>query len=88
MVRAKLWDEDMQARFPEGTFKQIETVLNEDESRTDFVREAVEPELKRRATIRKLRKRLWPRSTVMMTRTACALCRRVLKRGFSLAQMP
>ena len=32
MVRAKLWDEDMQARFPEGTF--IEAVLNEDESRT------------------------------------------------------
>jgi len=57
MVRAKLWDEDMQARFPEGTFKQIEAVLNEDESRTDFVREAVERELKRRATIRKLRKR-------------------------------
>jgi hypothetical protein len=47
----------MQARFPEGTFKQIETVLNEDESRTDFVREAVERELKRRATIRKIRKR-------------------------------
>ena len=44
MVRAKLWDEDMQARFPEGTFKQIEAVLNEDESRTDFVREAVERE--------------------------------------------
>jgi len=57
MVRAKLWDEDMQARFPEGTFKQIEAVLNEDESRTDFVREAVERELKRRAAIRKLRKR-------------------------------
>ena len=57
MVRAKLWDEDMQARFPEGTFKQIEGVLNEDESRTDFVREVVERELKRRAAIRKLRKR-------------------------------
>ena len=57
MVRAKLWDEDMQGRFPEGTFKQIEGVLNEDESRTDFVREVVERELKRRAAIRKLRKR-------------------------------
>jgi hypothetical protein len=47
--RAKLWDEDMQARFPKGTFEQIETVLEDDESRTDFVRAAVERELKRRA---------------------------------------
>ena len=38
MVRAKLWDEDMQARFPEGTFKQMEAVLNEDESRTEIGR--------------------------------------------------
>ena len=40
--------EDMQARFPAGTFKRIEAVLHEDEDRTDFVREAVERELKRR----------------------------------------
>ena len=26
MVRAKLWDEYMQARFPKGTFDQIEAV--------------------------------------------------------------
>lgn len=32
----------MQARFPEGTFKRIEAVLNEGEDRTDFVRMAVE----------------------------------------------
>jgi len=48
MGRKKLWAEDMQARFPEGTFERIEAVLTEAEDRTDFVREAVERELKRR----------------------------------------
>jgi hypothetical protein len=42
----------MQARFPEGTFERIAAVLRTDgetaEDRTDFVREAVERELKRR----------------------------------------
>ena len=47
--RAKLWEEDMQARFPKGTFKQIEAALKEYESRTEFVREAVARELKRRS---------------------------------------
>lgn len=48
MGRKKEWAEDMQARFPEGTFERIEAVLNEKEDRTAFVREAVERELKRR----------------------------------------
>lgn len=48
MGRKKRWAEDMQARFPEGTFDRIEAVLAEDEDRTDFIREAVERELKRR----------------------------------------
>lgn len=48
MGRKKLWAEDMQARFAEGTFDRIEAVLTEAEDRTDFVREAVEKELKRR----------------------------------------
>lgn len=48
MGRKKRWAEDMQARFPEGTFGRIEAVLNDGEDRTDFVREAVERELKRR----------------------------------------
>jgi hypothetical protein len=38
----------MQARFPEGTFDRIQAVLKDDEDRTDFVREAVERELRRR----------------------------------------
>ena len=52
MGRHKLWSEDMQARFPEGTFERIEEVLAEGEDRTDFVREAVERELKRRAAVK------------------------------------
>jgi hypothetical protein len=46
--RKKRWSEDMQARFPEGTFGRIEAVLEDGEDRTDFVRESVERELKRR----------------------------------------
>lgn len=48
MGRKKLWSEDMVARFAEGTFERIDAVLGRDEDRTDFVREAVERELKRR----------------------------------------
>ena len=57
MVRAKLWNEDMQACFAERTFKQIEAASQDGEIRTDFVREAVERELKRRAAIKKPKKR-------------------------------
>jgi hypothetical protein len=46
--RKKQWSEDMQARFPEGTFERIAEVLDDGEDRTDFVREAVEREIKRR----------------------------------------
>lgn len=48
MGRKKMWSEDMQARFPDGTFERIEAVLEDGEDRTDFVRGAVERELKRR----------------------------------------
>lgn len=48
MGRKKEWAEDMQARFPEGTFARISKVLEENEDRTAFVRLAVEKELKRR----------------------------------------
>ena len=50
--RKKRWAEDMQARFPEGTFARIEAVLEDSEDRTDFVREAVERELKRRERLK------------------------------------
>lgn len=38
----------MQARFAAGTFDRITAVLGDGEDRTDFVREAVDRELKRR----------------------------------------
>lgn len=46
--RKKRWDEDMVARFATGTFARIASALEEGEDRTDFVRAAVERELKRR----------------------------------------
>jgi hypothetical protein len=47
--RPRLWHEDMVARFVEGTFAAIDEVLKENETRTDFVREAVARELRRRS---------------------------------------
>jgi hypothetical protein len=48
--RPKLWSENMEARFPKGTFRQIKRVLDKDndETRTDFVRMAVAHEITRR----------------------------------------
>lgn len=46
--RAKNFVEQMVARFRAGTFARIKLVLRHDETRTDFVQEAVEAELKRR----------------------------------------
>lgn len=43
-----MWAENMVARFPEGTFARIDAVRDDSEDRTDFVREAVERELRRR----------------------------------------
>ena len=52
-----LWPDVTQSRFPEGTFKRIAAVLDKDEDRTDFIREAVERELKRRAVVKGAQKR-------------------------------
>jgi hypothetical protein len=48
MGRIKRWSEDMQARFKQGTFERIAEVLHTTEDRTEFVRTAVENELRRR----------------------------------------
>jgi len=40
--------EQTPARFPSGTLEQIDMTLKTDEKRADFLREAVERELKRR----------------------------------------
>ena len=49
----KKWAEDMQARFPKGTFARIAAVLKQFEDRTDLVREAVEREIQRREAEKK-----------------------------------
>ena len=41
MGRKRRWSEDMQARFPDGTFARISAALRDGEDRTDFVRIAV-----------------------------------------------
>lgn len=48
MGRTKRWSEDMRARFSEGTFERITAVLKGTEDRTEFVRTAVENEIRRR----------------------------------------
>lgn len=48
MGRVKKWSENMQARFAAGTFERIEAVLENYEDRTEFVRSAVERELRQR----------------------------------------
>ena len=45
MGRRRRWHEDCQARFVRGTFARIAAVLQDHESRTDFLRAAVEREL-------------------------------------------
>jgi hypothetical protein len=48
MSRVRQWSENMTARFVAGTFARISMVLRDGEDRTDFVREAVDRELRRR----------------------------------------
>ncbi|HYF56694.1 MAG TPA: YlcI/YnfO family protein [Salinarimonas sp.] len=46
--RPRINHEQIPARFPEGTLERIDDTLDEGEKRADFIREAVERELKRR----------------------------------------
>jgi hypothetical protein len=48
MPRVKKWFDAMMARLPAGTFDRMDAVRGPAEDRTDFVRAAVERELKRR----------------------------------------
>jgi hypothetical protein len=50
--RIKINDEQTPARFPEGTLARIDAVLAPKEKRSDFIREAVERELVRRAKLK------------------------------------
>jgi hypothetical protein len=49
MGRKRINDEETLARFPGGTLKRVDAVLREDEKRAEFIREAIEREIKRRA---------------------------------------
>lgn len=49
--RKRINDEQTPARFPAGTLARIDAALDEKEKRSDFIREAVERELKRRARL-------------------------------------
>jgi len=51
--RKKTNFEQMPARFPDGTFERIDAVLEPGENRTDFLRQAVEREIKRREKAQK-----------------------------------
>jgi hypothetical protein len=46
--RPRINGEQTPARFRDGTLARIEAVLSEGENRADFIREAVEKELRRR----------------------------------------
>jgi hypothetical protein len=50
--RKKRWHEVMGAPFPKGTFARMDAVRDDKEDRTDFIRTAVERELKRREKAR------------------------------------
>jgi hypothetical protein len=46
--RPKINHDQTPARFPQGTLARIDAALSAGEARSDFIREAVERELKRR----------------------------------------
>jgi len=54
--RRKQWGEVMSARFPAGIFARVAAILRPGEDRTDFVREAVDKEIKRRERAGEARK--------------------------------
>jgi metal-responsive CopG/Arc/MetJ family transcriptional regulator len=51
MGRKRINEEQMPARLPAGTFARMDDVLKDGEKRSDFVRTAVERELKRRERV-------------------------------------
>lgn len=46
--RKKLWTERIQLPLANGTTARIDSLLRQDEVRLDFIREAIEREIKRR----------------------------------------
>lgn len=54
--RKKTNFEQMPARLPDGTFERMDAVLEPGENRTDFLRAAIERELKRRERAKSAKK--------------------------------
>ena len=52
MGRKKINDEQTPARFPVGTLAHIDALLDEKEKRSDFIREAVDREIRRRERLK------------------------------------
>jgi metal-responsive CopG/Arc/MetJ family transcriptional regulator len=46
--RPRINEEETPARLPAGTLKRIDAILRDGERRAEFIREAIERELKRR----------------------------------------
>ena len=57
MGRTLMWPDKMVAPLPKGTFERMRAVLRSEEDRTDFIREAVEKELRRRESREEARRR-------------------------------
>lgn len=53
MGRTQINFEALPGRFPEGTMEQIDAVLDEGETRAEFLRVAVQMELQRREKLQK-----------------------------------
>lgn len=53
MGRKQINHEQTPARFPAGTLARIDAALSDGEKRSDFIREAVEAELAKRAAEKK-----------------------------------
>lgn len=49
MGRPKLWGKPVLVKLLEGTPERIDALLQPTEARTDFIREAIEREIKRRS---------------------------------------
>lgn len=48
MGRPKLYEEQMPARLPQGTMARMDAVLQENETRADLLRRAIDREIKHR----------------------------------------
>jgi predicted DNA-binding protein len=68
--RKRINDEEMPARFPSGTLARLDALLEEKEKRADFIRKAVEIEIRRREDFREaVEREIERRQTAQKRRT-------------------